>query len=319
MTSQQESVDLPTMLHRRWAFHTFAQSPAHPFESVRRRLPAPDGIGDSGLVFFIALAAVTAAGWLTREDPASTRLDWNYQLGVIGGVMLLALLAYPLRKRLRSLRHLGSMKSWLRGHAILGLAGPTVILFHADFQLGAVNSNVALFSMLLVMASGLVGRYLYQKIHYKAHGTEITLQDLKDYLGTSKHDVAQAPFMSAEALVALQRFEQAELPQPAAQGARAWKILTLGFRKRLTQRAIDKLLWQDRVAHCESDGFGRIQAEALWNYERVLSRNYLEAVRVVAEYQIYLRIFALWHVIHIPLMVMLVITAVVHVVAVHLY
>jgi len=45
----------------------------------------------------------------------------------------------------------------------------------------------------------------------------------------------------------------------------------------------------------------------------------LQAAQRAAQFTTYERLFSLWHVIHIPFMCMLVITAVVHVVAVHVY
>ena len=54
-----------------------------------------------------------------------------------------------------------------------------LILFHANFSLGATNSNVALFSMLLVAGSGVVGRYIYTRLHARLEGHEDTLEQLK--------------------------------------------------------------------------------------------------------------------------------------------
>ena len=62
-----------------------------------------------------------------------------------GGSMMLVLLVYPLRKRVRALRFMGTVAHWFRAHMILGVAGPVCILLHSNFSLGATNSNVALF------------------------------------------------------------------------------------------------------------------------------------------------------------------------------
>ena len=45
----------------------------------------------------------------------------------------------------------------------------------------------------------------------------------------------------------------------------------------------------------------------------------ISAARRVAEFEGCARLFALWHVLHIPLFVMLLIAGVVHVIAVHVY
>ena len=47
--------------------------------------------------------------------------------------------------------------------------------------------------------------------------------------------------------------------------------------------------------------------------------DYLPPARKVVELNFYERLFSLWHVLHIPLFAMLVITGIGHVVAVHMY
>jgi hypothetical protein len=45
----------------------------------------------------------------------------------------------------------------------------------------------------------------------------------------------------------------------------------------------------------------------------------LESVRKVTEFHFYERLFAIWHVLHFPLFLMLVLSGIVHVIAVHMY
>ena len=52
---------------------------------------------------------------------------------------------------------------------------------------------------------------------------------------------------------------------------------------------------------------------------RKLIDRYLDAVVRVAQYTAYQRLFALWHLAHLPFVYLLVISAVVHVIAVHAY
>ena len=62
---------------------------------------------------------------------------------------------------------------------VLGLAGPLCILYHSNFHLGATNSNVALISMLTVAGSGVIGRYIYSRIHHGVYGSKLTLGELR--------------------------------------------------------------------------------------------------------------------------------------------
>ncbi len=62
---------------------------------------------------------------------------------------------------------------------VLGVTGPLLVLFHANFSFGATNSNVALICMLLVAGSGVVGRYIYTRLHAHMDGHESTLEQLR--------------------------------------------------------------------------------------------------------------------------------------------
>jgi hypothetical protein len=54
-------------------------------------------------------------------------------------------------------------------------------------------------------------------------------------------------------------------------------------------------------------------------HSKKLVQQYLQAVTRVAQFTAYERLFSLWHVAHIPFVYLLVISALVHVVAVHAY
>jgi hypothetical protein len=80
-----------------------------------------------------------------------------------------------------------------------------------------------------------------------------------------------------------------------------------------------------RKAERELGLFGRQRAGS-WRVRRRrvrevrdLLRLYFAAVNKAAAFAFYARVFALWHVLHIPLFLLLVLAAVIHVIAVHLY
>ena len=77
------------------------------------------------------------------------------------------------------MKFLGSTPGWFRFHMVLGIAGPVCILYHSNFATGATNSNVALFSMLTVAGSGLIGRYIYARIHHGLYGRKLELGELR--------------------------------------------------------------------------------------------------------------------------------------------
>jgi hypothetical protein len=103
----------------------------------------------------------------------------GYTLGIVGGSMMILLLIYPARKRIQALAPIGSIKAWFQIHMVLGLLGPLLVLFHSNFRTGATNSNVALYCMLLVSGSGLIGRYFYSRIHTQMAGSQESLAELR--------------------------------------------------------------------------------------------------------------------------------------------
>jgi len=134
-----------------------------------------DGNGGGALAitaFLASLAATVGWAWLNRQEEVVRAEDGaGYLIGVTGALMMVALLGYPLRKRLRFMRDWGAPTHWFRWHMILGVLGPALIVIHSDFNLQSVNATVAFVAMLTVAASGLVGRYLYGRVHRGLYGS----------------------------------------------------------------------------------------------------------------------------------------------------
>lgn len=60
--------------------------------------------------------------------------------GLIGCAMMVVMLAYSLRKRLRILRWLGPLRIWLDYHILLGICGPLLVILHSSFKVGGLVS-----------------------------------------------------------------------------------------------------------------------------------------------------------------------------------
>ena len=131
-------------------------------------------------VFGFFVIALLAWGYNAHlERYITPNRGFGYALGIIGGSLMLVLLMYPARKRAQWLHFIGGVPIWSRIHMTLGIVGPLLILFHSNFSLGATNSNVALFSMLAVSGSGLIGRYIYSRVYGDWHDHKATLEELQ--------------------------------------------------------------------------------------------------------------------------------------------
>jgi hypothetical protein len=281
---------------------------------------APSRAAPLELLFFLLVAAVVVAGWRVRhEEYLTAESGVGYALGILGTVLMLLLVLYPLRKRMRVMRNWGAIKHWFRAHMILGVVGPAMILFHANFWAGSLNSAVAVVSMLLVVTSGFVGRYLYGKIHYGLYGRQMTLTDLKEKIEHELNDSARLLAYAPELQRRLLAFDAAMLtPCPnLLQGF--WRVLTTGLRTRWTgfrlRRGLERAL---RVA-ARTEGWSAAERGQRRRRARGHISAHMMAARRVARFSLYERLFALWHLWHTPLFVMLLITVAVHIIAVHLY
>ena len=242
----------------------------------------------------------------------------GYALGIIGGSLMLVLLLYPARKRAEWLRFLGGVPLWYRTHMTLGIVGPLLVLYHANFSLGATNSNVALFCMLAVSGSGLVGRYIYGRVYGEWHEHQTTLEELQATADQLRKQT-QAITMLPNYLGAIESEEQ-RLFRPARTpfGAMMYPV-TIGLRSllarwRLNNRIRRMVLEAARQSPTLAAHGSRLTATAM-NY----ATRRLDAVRRVREHGLYVRLFSLWHLAHVPFFIMLLVAGIVHVISVTVY
>lgn len=103
---------------------------------------------------------------------------WGHGFGIIGTLMMIVGVAiYMIRKRSRKLFTFGYLKHWLELHIFLCTVGPILVLYHTAFKFGGIVS-VSFWSMVLVVLSGVVGRFIYIQIPRTIQGKEIDMNDL---------------------------------------------------------------------------------------------------------------------------------------------
>jgi hypothetical protein len=258
---------------------------------------------------FFAAICITALwwGWNIRDQVYLTpRFGLGYSLGIAGTALMTLLFLYSLRKRLRIMQSWGPIRHWFVVHMIFGIVGPIAVLFHANFNLGSLNSTVALSCVLLVSSSGLIGRIIYPKIHHGLSGRRASLRELKQDVESHRGAISTAISSSSHLGRTLKDFEAYALAEGRGVVWTTWRFLTLGIRARSVHRRALRILEADAP-----DVDPRSLARAL--------RPYVEGIRRVAQFRSFERLFSLWHAFHLPICVMLFTAAVIHVIAVHMY
>jgi len=101
-------------------------------------------------------------------------------LGVVGaGMILTGVVLYSARKRVPALARVGKLKHWLDFHIFLCILGPFLVLLHTTFKFGGIVA-IAFWSMTLVVASGVFGRWVYAWIPKTAHGRFLAIHETRE-------------------------------------------------------------------------------------------------------------------------------------------
>jgi hypothetical protein len=291
---------------------------------ARRATPVVRSARASGVAgtLFTALVLLTVAcGWLFRDSiPLTPALGVGNALGIGGGVTMLLLVLYPARKRLRFMRHWGSFGNWFRTHMILGILGPVMILFHCNFHFSlSTNSNVALVSMLVVALSGVVGRFIYTRISHGLYGARATFAELHAQLDVSAHTLGEQLPPASRASQRLATFVAYARAPHRILGGRFFRMAALPLLAMWVHHRVLCDLRVDLEAVAARDRWDARTRRAREAAARETISAYVAALVKEAQFNAYERLFSLWHALHIPLFFMLLLSGILHVLAVHKY
>lgn len=269
-------------------------------------------------VLFVATALLLYWGYrFPTEQYLTPQTGVGYALGIVGGSSMLLLLVYPLRKRFRVLAFMGTTKKWFQAHMALGIVGPVLVLFHSNFSLGAVNSNVALACMLVVSGSGLFGRYFYARIHHGLHGRKANLAELKAYADKLRWVTTSVDFLP-HLVSRIEREEQAIVDRCDRMPVLARPLFaTTGVL--MARRRLRRYVALQVHGLRDGQAASRDRRQLLRRTAGTYIDDRLAATRRVVEFGAFERLFSLWHALHLPLFLMLLIAGIAHVIAVHVY
>ena len=292
-----------------------AESSSAPDRASLRARPAASDFPLYLLLVLLTLSAwlVSRWGWFKAGD------DAGYWIGVVGASMMLLLFAYPLRKHFRIFQRFGRVKFWLWFHMTLGIGGPLLILVHSTFRVGSLNAGVALYSMVIDALSGVIGRFIYRRVHGGLDGRRSSLRELQVRAGFDQSEARSKLQFAPDVEDRLQAFEQHELQAAATWFTHLRQVTWLPLQAWVTFWICAYQLRKPLRRIAKRKGW---QPHSLRNRSRLarkLVRRYLSAVVRVAQFTAYERVFALWHVVHIPFVYLLIFSAIAHVVAVHVY
>jgi len=208
----------------------------------------------------------------------------GHGIGIIGSLSMVAGVSiYMLRKRMKSLVRLGKLKHWLEFHIFLCTIGPILVIFHTSFKVGGLVA-ISFWSMVAVVLSGVIGRFIYIQIPRTIEGRELSLNEVRG-LKTDIRDV----------LVNKYALDKDSLDTIVES--------TLGSRKNRTGvRRIKRTLKNNQLS--------RIQQSQVMK----LVKNEISLNRRIDRLEAMQNLFKYWHVAHLPFALVMLIIMVIHVV-----
>ena len=290
-----------------------------PSQASRARARASRASNRHPYLLASLVVAVIAGGWLTRD-----RLGINpgegigYWLGIAGASMMVILLGYPLRKRGGAIIP-GSVGAWFKIHMTLGVLGPLLVLFHAGFSWRALNSGVALWAMILVVISGLIGRYLHVHLYSRNSLRHREASDIFAELQRRRDRLDRDGKLGQAVEDRLAEFQQIVSHPRRRLLHTVEAALKLGIAIKYHRNSLMKEAADEVRSHMIRLGASESEANATGVKVRKHVRSYLDALLDAGTFATFERLFALWHVAHIPLYLFLAVTAIIHILAAHYF
>jgi hypothetical protein len=281
---------------------------------AERRAPRGAGPGRIILIPTILLLAVAAIGAPYFFASSADRLRhplhaWFRPSGYIGqsaGIVtfvgFLFMWLFPMRKRLRKATWAGPVPKWLDVHIGVGLMLPLVGAIHAGFRFGGVI-GLGYISMLIVCASGVVGRYLYVRIPRSRSGVELGMGEVAAQQRALIGELSEASGISV--------FELQEILQVKSTPERA------GVWAAFVQMAHDDLARGQAVRRLRArmSANGHVESERLHNM-MTLARRQMSLGQQARLLNATQSIFRHWHAAHLPVAITAFVAVTIHVVVV---
>lgn len=103
----------------------------------------------------------------------------GHGLGILGTLLIITgVSTYSIRKRVRRFYRIGKLQHWLQFHIFLCTLGAAWVLLHTTFKFSGLVA-ISFWSMMLVVASGIFGRYVYVRIPKTSDGSFWNLEHLE--------------------------------------------------------------------------------------------------------------------------------------------
>lgn len=224
---------------------------------------------------------------------------FGHGLGIVGTLLILiGVTSYIARKKYKFLARFGRLKYWLEFHIFLCALGPVMILFHTAFKFGGIIS-IAFWSMVAVVLSGVIGRFIYIQIPRTIEGRELSLQEVKQ-MKTNVGEILTSSYQLDETSY------QAILESTKIQNQSTKENLLLGIVNKYIEdkKTIGKIKKQLRKNNLSKKDTNKVTK---------LVKNEMSLNNRIMRLQTMQKLFKYWHVVHLPFALIMLVIVLLHV------
>jgi hypothetical protein len=222
---------------------------------------------------------------------------YGHGLGIVGTLLIIiGVSIYILKKRYGWWPKFGRLKYWLEFHIFLCTLGPIMILFHTAFKFGGIVS-VSFWSMVAVVASGVIGRFIYIQIPRTIEGRELSLNEVKGMKDNIEATIQENYNLDDNTLQTLKSASQ----KSEASGSLLVRIWKKYWQDRQSLNKIHKTLKNSGLSPKEITEVNK------------LFKNEISLNNKINRLQTMQNLFKYWHVAHLPFAVIMLIIMVIHV------
>jgi hypothetical protein len=224
---------------------------------------------------------------------------FGHGLGIIGTLLILVgVFGYIAKKRYNFLPRLGRLKYWLEFHIFLCTLGPVLVLFHTAFKFGGIVS-IAFWSMVAVVASGVIGRFIYIQIPRTIEGRELTLNEVRQMKLDMESILKNNYQLNEQAQKVI--LEATQIKEQGESGNLLGQMMAKYFTDKKTTNLVRNILRQNNLATTDINKIIR------------LIKNELSLNNRISRLQTMQQLFKYWHVVHLPFALVMLIILVIHV------
>jgi hypothetical protein len=233
---------------------------------------------------------------------------WGHGMGFIGSfLMIFGVVLYSLRKRWSVLSMTGSIKNVLEFHIFLCLLGPALIVYHSAFKFGGIIA-VSFWSMVVVVVSGVLGRYLYLQIPKTLTGRDLSPLELKKQIEKNFQKLIQEYQISPDWIQSIH--DMTAVLEKYSKG--------LVFKAFIRQHFVNFKYKKDMKRLVATLQKNYTDPEKYLQVQKLIAENVTTQIRLT-NLTITQKLFRYWHLFHLPFAIVMFVIMIIHIVVAFLF